>query len=51
MPRWEISIIDLKKNGKTQYKVTRRMPSMSVAETKVFDTKEGAIKQAEEWMS
>ena len=49
--KWEVSIIELKKNGKTKYKVTRRMPEMHVAETKMFDTKEEALKQLEEWLS
>ena len=50
MSKWELSIIELKKNGKTKYKVTRRMPEMHVAETKMFDSKEEAIKQIEEWL-
>ena len=46
--KWEVSIIELKENGK-KYKVTRRMPDMHIAETKVFDSKEDAIAQFEEW--
>ena len=38
-------------NGKTKYKVTKRMPEMSVADTRVFDSKEEAIKQLQEWLS
>ena len=48
--KWEVSIIELKRNGKTKYKVTRRLPEMSVAETKIFDSKEEAIKQLQEWL-
>ena len=48
--KWEASIIELKKNGKIKYKVTRRLPEMSVAETKIFDSKEEAIKQLQEWL-
>ena len=35
----------------SKFKVTRRMPSMSVAETKVFRSKEKAIRQFEEWLN
>lgn len=47
---WEVSIIELKQNGKTKYKVTKRLPSMSVAETKFLDSKEEAKKQFDEWL-
>lgn len=49
--KWEVSIIELKKNGATKYKVTRRMPEMHVAETKIFETKEEALRQMEEWLN
>ena len=45
MIKWEVSIIELKDNGR----VTRRIPDMKVAETKMFDSKEEAILQFEEW--
>ena len=51
MNNWEVSIIELKKNGKIKYKVTRRLPTMSVAETKMFNSKEEAMKQLQEWLS
>jgi len=35
----------------TKYKVTRRIPELSVAETKVFSSKERAKEQFEEWLS
>jgi hypothetical protein len=47
--KWEVSIIELE-NHITRFKVTRRMPEMSVAETKIFDTKEEAKKQLDEWL-
>ena len=47
--KWEISITELKDNGK-KYKVTRRLPELSVAETKVFKIKKKAIKQFEDWL-
>jgi hypothetical protein len=47
--KWEISIIELKNNGK-KYKVTRRLPELAVAETKIFDSKENALKLFHEWL-
>lgn len=47
--KWEISIIEIKDNGK-KYRVTRRLPDMSAAETKVFDSKEEAKKQFDKWL-
>ena len=49
--KWEVSIIELKNGKGKKYKVTRRMPEMSVSETKIFKTKEKAIKQLQEWLS
>ncbi len=49
--KWEVSIIKLEENGNVQYKVTRRLPEMSVAETKVFSSKEEAKKHFDEWLS
>ena len=43
--KWEVSIVDLKNNGDKKFKVTRRIPELSVAETKFFRTKEEAKKQ------
>ena len=48
--RWEVSIIEIENRIGKKYKVTRRIPSMSVAETKVFRSKEDAKKQFEEWL-
>jgi len=43
--------LTIKKNGRKKYKVTRRMPGMSVAETRIFSSKEKAMKQLDEWLS
>jgi len=43
--------LTIKKNGRKKYKVTRRMPGMSVAETRIFSSKEEAMKQLDEWLS
>jgi len=48
--KWEVSIIALHNNGNTVYKVTRRLPEMTVAETKTFKTKEEAQNQFDEWL-
>ena len=48
MIKWEVSLIELKDNG-CKFKVTKRVPEMNVAETKMFDSKEEAIAQLEEW--
>ncbi len=48
--KWEVSIIELKNNGTKKFKVTRRIPGLSVAETKFFRTKREAKKQFDEWL-
>ena len=49
--KWEVSIIEIKTKDDIKYKVTRRLPKMSVAETKIFISKEKALRQVEEWLS
>ena len=48
--KWEISIIELKDNKGKKYKVTRRIPELSIAETKVFMSKKTAKKKFNEWL-
>ena len=48
--KWEVSIIKIE-NDESIYKVTRRLAEMEVAETKIFNNKEEAKKQFEEWLS
>ena len=48
--KWEVSIIESQNKEGKKFKVIRRFPSMSVAETKVFKTKEEAKKQFKEWL-
>jgi len=43
---WEVSIIEF--NDKT-YKVTRRIPILSISETLLFKDKKQALKQLKEW--
>ena len=42
--------MELVENGKPKFKVTKRLPHMSVAETKFFDSKEKAKEQFDEWL-
>src|SRR3989344_193254 len=48
--KWEISIMEIEDKEGKKYKVTRRLPEMSVAETKIFASKEKAIKKFNEWL-
>ncbi len=48
--KWEVSIMELENYIGKKYKVTRRLADMSVAETKVFRSKEEAKKQFDEWL-
>ena len=48
--KWEVSLKELHYSNGVQFKVTRRLPEMSVAETRVFDSKEEAIRQMEKWL-
>lgn len=46
--KWQVSIMELDDNGK-RFKVTRRIPSLSVSETKIYKTKQEAMKKFNEW--
>ena len=48
--KWEVSIIKVEDDLGKKYKVTRRIPELKVAETKVFRAKEDAKKQFEDWL-
>ena len=48
--KWEVTIMEYQDETGTKYKVTRRIPEMSVAETKIFSSKEKAKRQFEEWL-
>lgn len=49
--RWEISIIKLKDDSNNRFKITRRMPEMKIAETKIFKSKKKAKEQFNEWLN
>lgn len=46
----EISFMEFENAVGKKYKVTRRIPLLSVAETKVFRSKTKAMKQFEDWL-
>ena len=48
--KWEVSIMEYQDEAGAKYKVTRRIPELSVAETKVFSSKEKAKAQFDEWL-
>ena len=47
--KWVASLKAFRTNGKKLFKVTRRLPDLSVAETKVFNAQEEALQQFIEW--
>lgn len=48
--KWEVSISKFENHVGKKYKVTRRLPEMSVAETKVFTDKKKAKELFDEWL-
>ena len=48
--KWEVSIMEIQEGRNLKYKVTRRIAQLSVAETKIFQSKEEAKKQFELWL-
>ncbi len=50
LKKWEVSIILFQEGENLKYKVTRRLPELSVAETKIFTSKEEAKRQFEAWL-
>ena len=48
--KWEISITEFQNHLGKKFKVTRRLPELSVAETKLFKNKRKAKKQFDEWL-
>ena len=48
--KWEVSFAEIENRRGKLFKVTRRLPAMAVAETKVFRSKEQALRQFNEWL-
>ena len=51
MKNWEVTIKEFQSKKWKRYKVTRRMPEMKVADTKMFKNKEEALRQFNEWLN
>ena len=49
--KWEVSIMILETQEGKKYKVTRRLPELLNAETRVFDNLEEAKKLFNEWLN
>ena len=50
LKKWEVSIMELEDSAGITYKVTRRLAEMTVAETKIFSSKEEARRQFDDWL-
>ena len=48
--KWEVSISEYETPTGKEWKVTRRLAEMSVAETRIFKSKEEAMQQYEAWL-
>jgi hypothetical protein len=46
----EVSILILRTKTGTQYKVTRRIPELHVAETRLFSSRDEARSQFDDWL-
>ncbi len=49
--KWEVSIMEIQEGKIIKYKVTRRIAELSVAETRIFASKEEAKEQFEIWLA
>ena len=47
--KWIVTIVAYKKNDAKRWKVTRRIPELSIAETRIFESEKDAISQFEMW--
>lgn len=45
----EVTLSVWKDNGNTYYKVTKRVPDLAVADTRMFKSKEEALRLFDEW--
>ena len=49
--KWEVSITEVHDGEIKKYKVTKRLPELSISETRILDSKEEAIKLFNEWLN
>jgi hypothetical protein len=50
LKQWEVSIVELRTENGRIFKVTRRLPELTVAETKLFRTKDEALAPFDAWL-
>lgn len=50
MKKWEATILEFQDKNGIKYKVTRRVPELHLAETRIFSSKEEAKQQFEQWL-
>ncbi|HLD96855.1 MAG TPA: hypothetical protein VI934_00770 [Candidatus Nanoarchaeia archaeon] len=48
--KWEVSFAELITEHGIKFKVTKRLPELSVVETKMFKSKKKAVAQFEDWL-
>lgn len=48
--KWVVSLMKLEDEEGVKYKVTRRIPDLSISETKIFKTKQEALEKFNEWL-
>lgn len=48
--KWEVSLLQLRDGSSKKFKVTRRLPELAVAETRLFTSKKKAKKQFDDWL-
>jgi len=51
MLKWEVSISEYKDRKGIKYKVTRRIPELHVAETRLFSNKKQAFDLFNKWLN
>lgn len=49
--KWIVSLIEVKDSKGSLYKITRRIPELSVSEIILFRSKKEAEKQFEDWLN
>jgi len=48
--KWEVSFIKLSDGKEKRFKVTRRIPDLSISETRIYKSKKEAKKRFDEWL-
>ena len=48
--KWEVSFIELSNGKEKKFKVTKRVPELSVSETRIYKSKKRAKRRFEEWL-